>query len=129
MWSLLSQRPLNSNFPSEFNPPVYSDENAEADENLASDTEQSSGMVKSTIGLAIGGILILLIIGLGLFAVRTVRRRIQRWKSGTNATRETNVVTFVNELVSSNVKTVSEEPLNNGTLSRNPNPKNAENPS
>ena len=97
-------------------PPNYADA-PEEDENLEADTEKSSGMVKSTIGLAIGGILILLIIGLGLFAFRSIRQKIQRWKNGNN-NQNTNVVTFVNELVSSNVKTVSEEPLNNATLKR-----------
>ena len=116
---LQTQRPFapDSRFPNEFDPPgddLYRGEVA-----AESDESSSNSMVKSTIGLAVGGVLVLIVIGLVFYAVRTVKRRLRQRNSSTAPA--ANVVTFVNELVSANVKTVSEEPLNQ-TLKYQPKP-------
>jgi hypothetical protein len=108
-------------FPSEFNPHLQYVIPQNATEKPA-DQAESESMVKSTIGLAIGGVIVLILVGGIMFLARSVKTKISNWKSPgappVPSDNTKNVVDFVNELVSSNnAKTISEEPLRN-TLNR-----------
>lgn len=100
-------------FPHEFDP--TGENTIPANNSTEREDSASTSMIKSTIGLAVGGVIVLIVVGGLLYLCRAMKRKITNWKRPA-APDSNNVITFVNELVSSNVKTVSEEPLNQGTL-------------
>jgi len=85
---------------------------------LGTSTEASE-ITKGGLGIAIGGILVLLVIGGILLAVQKVKMKVEEWrrpKERSPVGTVPNVVTFVNELVDeSNKKTISQEPLRSKT--------------
>lgn len=121
-----TQMPYHSNqgehFPHEFNPPA--DNTVSPSNETETAPSHSTSMIKSTIGLAVGGVIVLIVVGTALFVARAMKKKISNWKRPASP-ESNNVITFVNELVSSNVKTVSEEPLNQNTLQGNTLPRSS----
>ena len=86
---------------------------------VAATSTEASEITKGGLGIAIGGIIVLLVIGAVLLAIRKVKQKVEEWrrpKEHSPVGTVPNVVTFVNELVDeSNKKTVSQEPLRSKT--------------